>query len=214
MKRLVYLVLVLVLAMGVVGCKDKEPVEKVVEADVKIVEVTLPAYFNEGVDFENFDFDSYIEQNGFETAVLNDDGSFTVTMKEDKHAEVVAELLVETDEYFAQIKSDFDYITEITYEEGLKAIEVKVDKAIFEAAAYNMTASIVGMQANFYQTFALDEVYVVVDIVDKDTGEIIVTEVFPEPVVVDEPVDDNEATTDSGVEADAGELDVEKPAVE
>lgn len=51
-----------------------------VDESLLSVDITLPASIFEGQDLSAFDADAYAREEGFQKAVVNDDGSITVTM--------------------------------------------------------------------------------------------------------------------------------------
>lgn len=154
-----------------------------IDTDEKLftVEIILPASMFEGQDMSDFDTDEYVKENGFIDAVVNDDGSITVTMTKAKHKELLKEMAVSMDESFAAFieAADTPYIKEITHNDDFSSIVIKVDRAGYENA-FDFTAFTVGFSAMFYQAFLDMEYHVEVSVIDADTGDVIGTTVYPD----------------------------------
>lgn len=145
------------------------------------VTITLPASMYEGEDMTSFDFDAYIEENGFIDAYQNEDGSVSIIMSKAKHKELLKETAASLENDFAAFvnATDTPYVKEITHNDDFSSIEIKVVRADYENA-WDFTAFSVGMSAMFYQMLLDMEYHIEVSTIDIDTGEIIDTLVLPD----------------------------------
>lgn len=154
-----------------------------VETDEKFltVDITFPSSFFQGEDMDTFDADAYANENGFNAAVLNEDGSLTVTMTKSKHRELLEEMSISLDENFAELieGEDTPYIKDITHNEDFTVVTMKVDRATYENA-FDMTPLAIGMSTAMYQMLIEIENYVAINIVDVATGETINTITYPD----------------------------------
>lgn len=154
-----------------------------IETDEKLlsVEITLPASFLETEDGSPFDVDAYCEKNGFNSAMINEDGSLTVSMTKVRHEEMLQEMAAELDASFAELveAEDTPYIKEITRSENFDEVIVKVVRADYENA-FDMTPFVVGFSSMMYQIFLDMEYHVEILMVDADTGETINSVVYPD----------------------------------
>lgn len=144
------------------------------------VEITLPASMFEGEDMSAFDADAYAAENGFISAVVNEDSSITVTMTKAKHRELIDEMAASLDASFSEFieAESTPYIKNITRNDDFSSISVEVVREDYENA-WDMTAFSVGISAMIFQSFLDVEPRVEVSFVDVDTNEIFNTVVFP-----------------------------------
>lgn len=150
-----------------------------VDKDLLTVDITLPASLAGAVD-DDFDPDTYAEENNFQKAVINDDGSITVTMTKTTHEALMKNTY---DEYVEMVEDmieseDTPYIKDIDYADDLSSFKVSVNRAEYENS-YDFTALSLGLMGSMYQTFAGEEMHVEISILDADTGEIISESVYP-----------------------------------
>lgn len=98
------------------------------------VDITLPAYFFEDKDMSAFNAEKYAQEQGFKKAVLNEDGSVTVTMTKANHKKMLKELTNEYDTSFAEmVESDnTPYIKSIKHSDNFNSITVEVDRAALD----------------------------------------------------------------------------------
>lgn len=194
MKKALCLCLALSMYLMLAACGQKtvssseNPAESspqsgvVVDENIITVDITLPATFFEGKDMSNFDTDAYAQEQGFNKAVLNDDGSVTVTMTKAKHRVMLEEITNQYNTSFAEMveSENTPYIKSIAHSENFDTITVDVDRAAFEAATFEMTPFILGFGGMMYQVFSGDELHVEVTIKDADTGDTINTTIYPD----------------------------------
>lgn len=168
--------------------EDQEDLEDLpeiggIETNEKLlsVDITFPASFFEDEDMSDFDPDAYCQEQGFEKAVLNDDGSVTVTMTKAKHESLLQEMSASLDASFAEYigSEDTPYIRGITHSDNFDSVEISVSRAEYENA-FDMTPFAVAISAMMYQVFLNMDYHVEVSVVDADTGDVINTTVYPD----------------------------------
>lgn len=143
------------------------------------VTITIPAFIFE--DVSDFDPDAYVEENDFKKAVVNEDGSVTVTMSKKRHNELMADYKTEVDKIFDEMveAEDTPYIKEITSTKGYKTVTVRVDKGDYEDA-WDMTPLSIYFSVALYQIFDNIEPYCEVIIEDVETGEVLDSVIYPD----------------------------------
>jgi hypothetical protein len=146
------------------------------------VDITLPVFFFQNEDMATFAPDAYAKEQGFKKAVMNDDGSVTVTMTKAKHKEMLKEMETTCEEGFADLVEgeSTPYVKAISHTDGFDTITVDVDRAGYEAAVIDLTPFAVGFSGMMYQSFVEGEIRVEVIVRDVDTGETIGTTVYPD----------------------------------
>ena len=145
------------------------------------VDITLPASMFAEEDMTAFDADAYADEQGFVKAILNSDGSVTVTMTKSKHKELLDEMTASLEKSFSElVEADTTpYIKEITHNEDFSAVTVKVDRTGYESALFDMTPLVVGMSAMLYQAFLDMEPICVITISDAATGDTLNSVTYP-----------------------------------
>lgn len=194
MKKFLAILLVFILTLGLAACgsdDSKESKDGSVDVDKNIltVDITFPAsFFGEDGIMADFDPDTYVAENGFEKAVVNDDGSVTVTMTKSKHKELMDEMTASIDETFDEMISDEDapYIEKITPSKDYSSVEVLVDRNGYDSAWFDMTPFAIGLQVMFYQVFAGDDLHCEVTMKYSDNNEVISTSIYPDSMESDE----------------------------
>lgn len=164
----------------------QETTSAIIEVDESLltVEITFPAELvaEEG-DTGNFDVDAYVAEGGFLSAVVNDDGTLTVTMTKARHQEIHAEAIAELDVILAEMVESVDtpYIKEITYTDDFSLFEMKVVRSEYENS-FDMTPFSLGFYGVLYQMFFEPgmEYHCEVSVIDVDTNEILNTIVYPD----------------------------------
>jgi len=194
MKKSLCIVLSLAMVLVFTSCGAKtettaksseespSPSTVVVDENLITVDITLPASFFEDKDMSNFNADTYAQEQGFKKAVLNEDGSVTVTMTKADHKKMLKELTDNCDTSFAEIveSESTPYIKSIEHSDNFDSITVEVDRAAYEAAAFELTPFTLGLSGMMYQLFSGDEQHVEVNMKDVDTGDVIKTIVYPD----------------------------------
>lgn len=163
---------------------SEEPGGIKVDENLLTVDITLPSSFFDGEDMSTFDADAYAAEQGFNKAVLNDDGSVSINMSKAKHNELMSEMTQTVEDSFASMvrSEDTPYIIEIHHSASFDSIDVVVDEAGYEGGGF-ASAFIpftVYFQAAFYQAFAGVEQHCEIAIIDSNTGDTIESVVYPD----------------------------------
>ena len=191
MKKLIALILAMCMMAAVLsacGGSEQPPAKQPsadnpnsIETDEKFltVDITLPASLFEGE--ENFDADAYAAEQGFTKAVVNADGSVTITMTKAKYNELIDEMTADLDASFSELigSEDSPYIKDITHSDDFTTVEVKVDRAAYENA-FDLTPMTIGFSTMMFQAFLEMEHHCEISIVDASNGDIINTVVYPD----------------------------------
>lgn len=145
------------------------------------VDITLPASMFEGEDMAAFDADAYANENGFISAVVNDDHSVTVAMTKAKHKELIDEMTASLNSSFSEYveAEETPYIKDISHNDDFSSITIKVVRAEYENS-WDMTTFSVGFSAMFFQAFLDMEYHVEISVIDVDTNEVINTVILPD----------------------------------
>lgn len=155
-----------------------------VDENLLTVDITFPASLFEGQDMSTFDPDAYATENGFKKAIVNEDGSVTVTMTKAKHKELLAETSENIKTSFSgMIKSeDTPYITDIQHSDSFDSVDVMVSRTEYENAGFaaKFVPFSIYMQVAFYQAISGDGQHCDIKIVDADTGDAISSVVYPD----------------------------------
>jgi len=158
-----------------------EEVSEGIEVDEGLlnVTITIPASFFE--DKTDFDPDTYAEENGFKEAVVNEDGSVTITMSKRKHNELMAEMETDVNRILeGMVESEnTTYIKEIASSKGYKTVTVSVDKEAYENA-WDLTPLSIYFSVAFYQMLDGAKPHCEVIIKDVETGEVLKSVVYPD----------------------------------
>lgn len=158
---------------------SQESQEFEVDEGLLNVKITIPAFFFD--DMSDFDPDSYAEENGFKDAVVNEDGSVTVTMSKKMHNELMAEYETQIDKTLEEMveAEDTPYIKEITSSKGYRTVTVSVDKVAYENS-WDMTPLSIYFSAALYQIIDGSEPHCEVIVEDVDTGEVLYSVIYPD----------------------------------
>ncbi len=145
------------------------------------VDITLPASMFSDIDMSTFDTQAYVEENGFNNAVINEDGSITITMSKSKHKEVMEKYTADINSSFNEMISSEDtpYITSIVSDSNFKSVIIEVDRAGYESA-FDLTPFTIGLQSMLYQAFAGIDYHCEIIIMDNITKEIITSVIYPD----------------------------------
>ncbi len=140
------------------------------------VDVVLPTAFFAGTDMSEFDPEEYAEAQGYEAAVVNEDGSVTVTMSAEKYDSMLKKLerniLDLIDDYLRS--ADTDYIQSITYNEDYSLFTMTVDRAAYQAAFDTTPVSLL-LNAALYHMLIPGDAALSVEIIDAETQALLDT---------------------------------------
>lgn len=155
--------------------KEEDEAADSIEVDENLlsVDVTVPASFFDGSSEEEIKSDA--EENGYSRIVVNDDGSVTYTMTKKQYKELLDELKVGVDEYIVDLTTGEDKIasfTSISYNDDLTVFDIKVDSSLYSSWD-SLGALGFYVLGGFYQAVAGEEADIIVNFIDKDSGELI-----------------------------------------
>lgn len=152
-----------------------------VDEGIFYVDVTLPSGMFEGEDMTAFDGDTWAKERGYKSAVLNDDGSVTVTMTKDDHKAMVDALGESYDSTLQEMvgSEDYPFITGIERSSNFEEVNIKVNKAAHSQAFLDLSPLVAGLSGCYYQAVAGIDINVTVNTVDDTTGEVISSAVYP-----------------------------------
>ena len=121
------------------------------------------------------------QENGFKEAVLNEDGSVTITMSKRMHNELMAEYETTINEMFEEMveAEETPYIKSITSTEGYETVTMLVDKEGYENT-WDMTPLNIYLNVALFQTFDNIDPYCEVIVEDVETGEILNSFIYPD----------------------------------
>jgi len=153
-----------------------------VDSSLFNVEISFPASWFSDEDMSTFDTDAYVKKNDFKKAIINEDGSITVTMSKSRHKEVLEEYADTITTTFAEMidSEDYPYITGITPNSDYSLVYVDVDRTGYESAFFDISPLMIATQALFYQTFAGLDYHSEIIIRDNVTNEEIKSIIYPD----------------------------------
>lgn len=143
--------------------QDVSTTEVMPDADVVIC---VPGYLLSEIDPATFDRESYIQEQGLLDAVLNEDGSMTITMSQTRSRELKADLNDQVVSAFNDHRSITSYIKKITSNENFSQITVSVDRSGYEGA-FDITHIALGFPALIFQAYTGNEIYCDISIIDE-----------------------------------------------
>lgn len=148
------------------------------------IEITIPASFYEGEDMSTFDADAYASENDFKSAVVNEDGSVTISMTKKRHNSLMDDFRTTINDAFEEMvgAEDTPYIKEINCSDNYDQIEIVVDKDGYDnGGLYSAFIPLqVYLQGAIYQVFNGEETRSEISIVDAATGETFESVVYPD----------------------------------
>ena len=145
--------------------------------------MTLPAAFFEGEDMN--EVVAKAKEEGYGEAKVNDDGSVTYKMSKSKHKEMMAELATSVEETKTDLveSGDFPSIKSVETNKDYTNFSINVDRAAYENSFDFFATMSAGMVGSFYQAFngvKAEDMEVLIEVKDADTGEVIDSVVYPE----------------------------------
>lgn len=192
MKKYIFLILVMLLAISFSGCNKKETMDtenkqnnEPVSVSEKILDVTvtLDASLFEGKTAE--EIETAAKEKGIKKCVVNEDGSVTYTMAKSKHKEALKDMKLEIEKSFDQLingEDNYESFVNIEVNDNCSKFDVFVNADKFSSWD---TMSVLGfyMQGVYYQSFSgvdNDEIDVVVNFINNETQEILETASYRE----------------------------------
>lgn len=150
-----------------------------VDKNLLSVEITLPAEMYEGTTQEELDADS---EEGIESK-LNDDGTVTVKMSKMKHDQIMKDMKDEIEKGFSETLADkekYPSFTDIKTNDDLSEYNVTTtvinsDGFTTDESFYTLQAQISGGMYQIFLGTKSDNIQVIVNYINNETGEIIAT---------------------------------------
>ncbi|WP_067844054.1 hypothetical protein [Amphibacillus sediminis] len=153
-------------------------------ADKGNVEITFPASFYEGVSLDEEELQAEADEEGMGEVKVNDDGSITYSMPKEMHDDLLETTAAELKTSFEEIVEDEDFpsIQDITYNDDFTEFTLIVDQELFENSFDGFAVMSVGFSGMIYQVYEGkgDDVEVVVNYQNVETGDVFETVKFPE----------------------------------
>lgn len=189
-----YFVSVAALTLVLAGCSTGAPggsptpdsTELIaVDETLTTVTITIPSSIMQmGDTVTQETVDLSVANSGFDSGVLNEDGSVTYTMSQAKHREILDKYAASVDSSIADSIKAEKSIKTVEHDDSFTKFTVTVDRADFENS---LSAQFVGfglaLTAAMYQAFdgvGADGYRVTFDYVDADSGEVFDTAVYPD----------------------------------
>ena len=155
-----------------------------VEKKLLTVDVTIPALFFEDEDMSEFDPVAYAEENGYQKAALNEDGSVTVTMTKAKHTELMEEIKTSAESSFSELANneDYPYIQSIRHSDSFDSVDILVDQSVYDQAGLEILFLPLGlyMLAGMYRAFDGQDSTCQISFVDAETEEVLSSATYPD----------------------------------
>ena len=155
----------------------------------KTVTVEFPASFFEGEDIESF-AEQFRSGTGFKKVKVNDDGSMTLIVTEEKYNLQVEAMEETAKSLYATIGEEggfFKTVKKLDYSEDYTSLTFTVDREAYEASNEAENIEQVIYVSRLYQVFALNtEGIIEVNYVDENTGEIYKTDLYNAAGKIDE----------------------------
>ena len=164
MKKICMIAFAVTIAVSLAGCSLFNGNE--------LTEITLPASMMNNSEMTLLsDLDKYAEENEFESAVWNDDGSLTITLTNKRKASLRKQMEEGLLNSFDNIVNspDTNYIKSIKASQDYRTVTISADRDEYENS-FELTTYIVGMSVVIFQSYAGEEAYVNVVVVDAETG--------------------------------------------
>lgn len=174
MKKAGILALVVTACIALAGCG--------VFGGNEITELTLPASLMQNSEMSLLsDLSRYAEENEFESAEWNDDGSLTIKLTNKRKAALKKDMEEGLLNSFDNIVNspDTNYIQSIVPSQDYRTVTITTAREEYENS-FELTSYVVGMSVVIYQSYAGEEAYVDVLVVDADTGNQIEKSHYPQ----------------------------------
>lgn len=159
----------------------EETIEETIDVDNNLltVDLTIPASFFGGA---TVDTASIVETYGITSAVVNEDGTLTLSMTKQRQRELLDESAAGIDEMISQyLDPEHPAYTpcfqDISHNEDFTAYTFTVNSGT-EESEYSLNESLLAFSTAFYHLFSGIESHIEFTIVDGSTGEIISTSTY------------------------------------
>lgn len=165
MKKFVSFCLAVVIAITTVSCGNSS------------VKITVPSeLYTEEVTDEIAQ--GVVDESGYNSYVINDDGSVTYTLDKEVQDEILSQFITELDITIESITNGSEKVEgfeKIEYNEDLTEFKIYVDSSLFSVgnAMYSLVFYSLGATYQMYSGLTEDVIDVKVIFIDKDTNAII-----------------------------------------
>lgn len=160
--------------------EDLEGLE--VEAGIYDVTVTIPNLLGE-MELSQEEVDQVVEESGWVSGHLNDDGSTTYVIPSDLYEEYLDEMRLGIEDSIAELIADEPNIYKsITYNDTVTKFDVVVNRSEYEASFFPVAGFSLGLQGSFFQFFSgvqQENMNVDINYIDEETGEVFDTYGWP-----------------------------------
>lgn len=128
---------------------------------------------------KSFDPEAYAEENDFISAVVNNDGSVTIALTQNRYQEMLNDAAKDCDAAYLELVEGTSYITDIVRNEDFTQVIIKVIRKDYENA-FDLTHISVGYLAHIYQVLLGNNASTDIGVIDAATGEVIYSCSFPD----------------------------------
>ncbi|MBO7681559.1 MAG: hypothetical protein J6T17_02260 [Clostridia bacterium] len=144
-----------------------------VDDAAQTISVTLPPDFFAGANRDEIIAEA--EAEGFDSCVVNNDGSVTYTMNREKQASILSDFKREIDSSISNLTTTGTSYKNITYNDTVTSFDVRVDKNAFAASEDDQSYAVaLFMLGGYYQMFSgipSDQVDVTLNFIDDQSGQ-------------------------------------------
>ncbi len=188
MKKIISLVCSIALLLSVAACgnvKDDsvkaEPTPTpMVDENLITVDITLPAkYFEDKTEDEIMQ--EAAEDEYYQTAKVNDDGSVTYTMTKANYKSMMKEFAEGLDKTFSEYVGNEEvglgYIQDVKHSKDFTEVNYTVDPDAYDSQSW-IAAHVTIAYCAYYQALSNvpeDDIHVVVNFLDMNTGDVVET---------------------------------------
>lgn len=180
LKNILIILTVIFMLITLTGCTNKEntedsdePTEIGVEENLLTVEITIPSNFLEGQTQE--ELDNIAKEKGYNSIILNDDGSATYKMTKLQHKKMLKEMTEKFNQTLNEMIGSENYpnFTEITVNDNFTdfIIKTKSTELDLNESFSVMTFYMYGGMYNIYSGDKIDNVHV--KFINDTTGAVI-----------------------------------------
>lgn len=192
MKKLLLSVLVILLSLSLISCSSKKSGNDKVKIDEKTntVTVIISSKFFDLMNSSSFSSTQTPEQycltmekeGSVSKAVVNEDGSVTLTMSKENYDKLIATMKTSLDQTIAGYtnRTTFPSIKEITYTDDLSEIKLTVDYEAFSNSMGSFAVLGLGLQGYLYRIFTGQSETVKITYIDETTGKSVESYQFPD----------------------------------
>ena len=192
MKKLLLSVLAILLSLALISCSSKKSGNDKVKIDEKTntVTVIISSKFFDLMNSSSFSSTQTPEQycltmekeGSVSKAVVNEDGSVTLTMSKENYDKLIATMKTSLDQTIAGYtnRTTFPSIKEITYTDDLSEIKLTVDYEAFSNSMGSFAVLGLGLQGYLYRIFTGQSETVKITYIDETTGKSVESYQFPD----------------------------------